>query len=191
MDCFISLIPQFFFEPFMVEYVYKPSSAAFWVLVLGYLSVSMSNLKRKSHIKRFAKLLYVSHKEIIEQLNKNISDFDGKYYTLSFPELDKGSHLVKSIESLPQWAPFSNFTESTYYLVGAIDDYNTTRKAIVLTSMNEENKKKACKRALNFACNAYINMLSISDAYTFKENDIKRKASENTSYAMEYYGVNN
>ena len=174
----------------MVEYVYKPSSAAFWVLFLGYLSVSISNLKRKSHIRRFAKFLYVPHKEIIEQLNKNISDVNGHDYTLRFPELDKGSHLVKSIESLPQWAPFSNFTESVYYLVGAIDDYNTTRNAIVLTSMNEADKKKACEHALNFACNAYINMLSISDACTFKENDIKRKASENASYAMEYYGVN-
>jgi hypothetical protein len=125
--------------------------------------------------------------EVIEQLTKNTVDINSNDYTLHFPELDTGSHLVKSIESLPQWAPLSNFRESTNYLVSAIDDYNATRRAIALTNMNEEDKKVACKQALNFACNAYLHMLSISDEYTFKANDIKRKVLENASYAMEYY----
>jgi F420-0:gamma-glutamyl ligase-like protein len=52
----------------MVEYVYKPFIAAFWVILLGYVVASLLNLKRKSHIKKFAKQLYVSHKEIIQQI---------------------------------------------------------------------------------------------------------------------------
>ena len=64
----------------MVEYVYKPLSSAFWVLVLGYLFVGMSNLKRKYHIKKYAKLLYISHKDVIEQLKKNTSDIEKQYY---------------------------------------------------------------------------------------------------------------
>lgn len=178
-----------FFNIYMVEYVYKPSVAAFWVLVLGYIYVSFSNLKRKSYIKKYAKSLYIAHKEVIEQLNKNVTNAADQYYTLAFPEIDKGAHLVKSIESLPQWAPFSNFTGNTYYLVGAINDYNQTRRAITLTNMNNKDQLRACNRALNFACNAYLNMLSLSDEYTYKKNDTQRKVSESTFYAMEYYGV--
>lgn len=132
LDCLINLIPDIFFNDYMDEYVYKPSVAAFWVLMLGYIYVSFSNLKRKSYIKKYAKSLYIAHKEVIEQLNKNVTNAAQRSYQLVFPEIDKGAHLVKSIESLPQWAPFSNFTGNTYYLVSAIDDYNQTRRAIIL-----------------------------------------------------------
>ena len=183
-------LPPILFSALFADYVWKPLFSALWVLSVGYVATACSNYKRRRDVKRICKHVYSSHKEVIQQLRNNINKLNDGSYTILFPEIDKGGNLVKSIESVPKWAPFSKFSDDTYYLVGALKDYQQTRLLIAKTIEDSDMvKEKHCKLALNFACNAYLKMLSISDPFTYNAEGIAEHVKNDIGYAIKYFNV--
>jgi len=182
-------IPDFLSSQLFVEYVSKPLAAAVWVLVVGAITLTINNIRRKRDVKKVCTKLYVTHREVIAQLQQNVSSLDKEFYTLMFPEVDKGGNLVKSINAVPKWTPFSSFSYNTYYLVGALNDYNELRTTILKSHLEGGATKQQCKQALNLACNSYLKMLSISDPYTYKENKTESKIKDDIKYSLKYFGV--